>query len=470
MISQGGNPPGRKEHDSFGEIEVPADALWGAQTERARFSTMIFGGQMPGEFISAVAQIKAAAARANARLGLLPADIASAIQDAVNDIVNFRHQDQFPVDVFQTGSGTSTNMNVNEVIAHLASKALGKQVHPNDHVNMCQSSNDVIPSAIHLSALTAGATLHLALEDLRNVLLQKEREWSGVLKTGRTHLMDAMPMTLGQEVSGWRAQIENAIARLKSSEPRLLALAQGGTAIGTGINAHEKFAAIFIEELRGATRLDLTLAPNYFAAMGSQDAAVEFSGQLRTLAVALMKISNDLRWMNSGPLAGLAEIKLPALQPGSSIMPGKVNPIVPEAVAMVAAQVMGYDAAIAIAGQSGNFQLNVMLPLIARNLLESILLLSSAASALATQALPRTQANVARLDEALARNPILATALNPVIGYERAAAIAKRAYAEGRPVFDVALEMSGLKEDELRRLLDPATLTRGGLHGGGGQG
>ncbi|HYJ39596.1 MAG TPA: class II fumarate hydratase [Steroidobacteraceae bacterium] len=467
MISQGDKVPGRKEHDSFGEIEVPAEALWGAQTERARFSTMIFGGQLPRDFIHAVAQIKAAAALANARLGLLPSDIAGAIQGAVKDILYFRHDDQFPLDVFQTGSGTSTNMNVNEVIAHLASKALGKPVHPNDHVNMCQSSNDVIPSAIHLSALSTSWLLHAALGSLRSVLLEKEQEWANVLKTGRTHLMDAMPMTLGQEVSGWRAQIDNAIARLKSSEPRLLALAQGGTAIGTGINAHEKFAATFIEELRAATGLDLTVAPNYFAAMGSQDAAVEYSGQLRTLAVALMKISNDLRWMNSGPLAGLSEIRLPALQPGSSIMPGKVNPIVPEAVAMAAVQVMGYDAAIAIAGQSGNFQLNVMLPLIANNLLRSISLLASACSSLASLALPKAQANVESLNEALSRNPILVTALNPVIGYEKAAAIAKRAYAEGRPVFDVALEMSGLKEDELRRLLDPAALTRGGLHGGG---
>jgi fumarate hydratase class II len=282
--------------------------------------------------------------------------------------------------------------------------------------------------------------------------------------------MDAMPMTLGQEASGWRAQIDNAIARLKSSEPRLLALAQGGTAIGTGINAHENFAATFIEELRAATRLDLSLASNYFAAMGSQDAAVEFSGQLRALAVALMKICNDLRWMGSGPLAGLAELKLPALQPGSSIMPGKVNPVVPEAVAMAAVQVMGLDASIAIAGQSGNFQLNVMLPLIANNLLESIRLMTRAATELAIRCLAGAEPNAARLNEALARNPILATALNPVIGYERAAAIAKRAYAEGRPVFDVALELSGLGADELRRLLDPAALTRGGLHGGGGQG
>ncbi|HEU5136339.1 MAG TPA: class II fumarate hydratase [Steroidobacteraceae bacterium] len=471
MISQGESNPGRKEHDSFGEIEVPAGALWGAQTERAsRNFQQIGGGPLPREFIAAVALIKAAAARANARLGLLPADVAGAIDAAANDIAGGKHQDQFPVDVYQTGSGTSTNMNVNEVIASLAGRALGRPVHPNDHVNMCQSSNDVIPSAIHLGALRQCAKLYPALERLRTVLLQKETEWAGVLKTGRTHLMDAMPMTLGQEASGWRAQIDNAIARLKASEPRLLALAQGGTAIGTGINAHEKFAVTVIEELRTATKLPLTLAPNYFAAMGSQDAAVEFSGQLRTLAVALMKICNDLRWMNSGPLAGLGEIKLPALQPGSSIMPGKVNPVVPEAVAMVAAQVMGFDAAIAIAGQSGNFQLNVMLPLIASNLLESIRLLTNGAAALADQCVVGAQANVARLDEALARNPILVTALNPVIGYERAAAIAKRAYAEGRAVFDVALEMSGLKEDELRRLLDPAALTRGGLHGGGGQG
>jgi fumarate hydratase, class II len=470
MISQGDKDSGRKERDSFGEIEVPAGAAWGAQTERARFSTMIFGGRMPQDFIYAVAKIKAAAARANTKLGLLPVDISAAIQAVVKDIVSMRHDDQFPVDVFQTGSGTSTNMNVNEVIAHLAGKALGKPVHPNDHVNMCQSSNDVIPSAIHLSALTESASLHGALGALRKVLLEKEREWAGVLKTGRTHLMDAMPMTLGQEVSGWRAQIDNAIERLKSSEPRLLALAQGGTAIGTGINAHEKFAAIFIEELRDYTKLDLRLAPNYFAAMGSQDAAVEYSGQLRTLAVAFMKIANDLRWMNSGPLAGLGEIRLPALQPGSSIMPGKVNPIVPEAVAMVAAQVMGHDAAIAIAGQSGNFQLNVMLPLVANNLLNSIHLLTQAAASLSNIGLPKAEANIERLDDALARNPILVTALNPVIGYERAAAIAKRAYAEGRPVFDVALEMSGLAEDELRRLLDPATLTKGGLHGGGSSG
>jgi fumarate hydratase class II len=461
----------RIEHDSFGDIEVPANALWGAQTERARQNITIGGERMPPDFIIAVAQIKAAAARANAKLGLLPPDIAGAIVTAVEDICRLRHVDQFPVLVYQTGSGTSTNMNVNEVIATLASRALGKPVHPNDHVNMCQSSNDVIPSAIHLSALQqTHAALYPALGRLRDVLSTKEQEWAQVLKTGRTHLMDAMPMTLGQEASGWRAQIEASLERLQASEARLRALAQGGTAIGTGINAHEKFAAIFIEELRAGTRLELCTASNFFAAMASQDAAVEFSGQLRVLAVALMKIANDLRWMNSGPLAGLGEIRLPALQPGSSIMPGKVNPVVAEAVTMVCAHVMGLDASIAIAGQSGNFQLNIMLPLIGRNLLDMIRLLGSACAELADRCLLGAAANVERLEDALARNPILVTALNPVIGYEKAAAIAKRAYAEGRPVFDVALEMSGLPEDELRRLLDPAALTRGGLHGGGSAG
>jgi fumarate hydratase, class II len=471
MISQGDDPPGRKERDSFGEIEVAAGALWGAQTERARRNFRLSGTTLPPEFIAALALIKAAAARANAKLGLLAPDIAAAIVEAALAVARGEHAGQFPLDVFQTGSGTSTNMNANEVVATLASRALGKPVHPNDHVNMCQSSNDSIPSAIHISAMLATRDELLpALESLRGVLLGKERAWAQVLKTGRTHLMDAMPMTLGQEASGWRAQVDGGIERLKASEPRLLALAQGGTAIGTGINAHEKFAAAFIEELRAMTRLDFSVSPNYFAAMGSQDVAVEYSGQLRALAVTLMKISNDLRWMGSGPLAGLAEIRLPALQPGSSIMPGKVNPVIPEAVAMIAAQVIGHDAAIAVAGQSGNFQLNVMLPLIASNLLSSIRLLAHGARALGENCIAGAEPNVARLNEALARNPILVTALNPVIGYERAAAIAKRAYAEGRPVFDVALEMSGLPEDELRRLLDPAALTRGGLHGGGGQG
>jgi fumarate hydratase class II len=462
---------GHKERDSFGEIEVPAAALWGAQTERARRNFRLSGDVLPAAFISALALIKAAAARANAQLGLLPTDIASAIADAAVAVARGEHAAQFPLDVFQTGSGTSTNMNANEVIATLAGRALSTPVHPNDHVNMCQSSNDAIPSAIHISAvMTSRADLFPALERLRDVLRDKERAWAQVFKTGRTHLMDATPMTLGQEASGWRAQIELSLERLRASEPRLLALAQGGTAIGTGINAHAEFAASFIDELRALTSLPFTTARNFFAAQASQDAAVEYSGQLRTLAVALLKIANDLRLMNSGPLAGLGELRLPALQPGSSIMPGKVNPVIPEAVAMICAEVMGHDATIAIAGQSGNFQLNVMLPLIARNLLRQIQLLANGARALADQCIAGAEPDIARLDEAIARNPILVTALNPVIGYERAAAIAKRAYAEGRPVFDVALEMSGLKPDELKKLLDPAALTRGGLHGGGGSG
>ena len=468
MISHGDT---RKEHDSLGEIEVAADAMWGAQTERARRNFQLSGQPLPADFIAALALIKAAAARANAALGLLPADVAAAIATAALAVARGEHAAQFPLDVYQTGSGTSSNMNANEVIATLASRALGQPVHANDHVNMCQSSNDSIPSAIHVSAVLASRQALLpALEELRAALAAKESAWAKVLKTGRTHLMDATPLTLGQEASGWRAQIERCIERLRDSEVRLLALAQGGTAIGTGINAHEEFAARFIKELRALTAVPFTTAENFFAAMATQDAAVEYSGQLRTLAVSLMKIVNDLRWMGSGPLAGLGELKLPALQPGSSIMPGKVNPVIPEAVAMIAAQVLGLDAAIAVAGQSGNFQLNVMLPLIANNLLQSIHLLANAARSLATQCIAGIEPDVARLDATLARNPILATALNPVIGYERAAAIAKRAYAENRPVFDVALEMSGLTEAELRRLLDPAALTRGGLQGGGGGG
>ncbi len=458
-------------HDSFGEIEVPEGALWGAQTERARRNFELSGTTLPPEFIAALALIKAAAASANSRLGLLAPEIAQAIVTAAGSVTQGGHATQFPLDVYQTGSGTSTNMNVNEVLARLASDALGKPVHPNDHVNMCQSSNDCIPTAIHVSAvLAARRELLPALKLLSTELQKKESAWANVLKTGRTHLMDATPLTLGQEASGWRAQVELAAERLEDSEKRLLALAQGGTAIGTGINAHEAFAATFIEELRTRTNVPFTTANNFFAAMGTQDAAVEFSGQLRTLAVTLMKICNDLRWMGSGPLAGLAELKLPALQPGSSIMPGKVNPVMPEAVSMIAAQVMGLDAAIAVAGQSGNFQLNVMLPLIATNLLTEIQLLARGSRALAQKCIAGLEPNLVRLEDALARNPILVTALNPVIGYERAAAIAKRAYAEGRPVFDVALEMSGLSAEQLQTLLDPAALTHGGLHGGGGGG
>ncbi|MFI4877321.1 MAG: class II fumarate hydratase [Steroidobacterales bacterium] len=457
----------RVEHDSMGEIKVPADALWGAQTQRAVENFPISGMPLPSEFIAALGLVKQAAARANRGLKLLDDKVAQAVEAAAGEVAAGAHDAQFPLDVFQTGSGTSTNMNANEVIAALATRRLGAAVHPNDHVNMQQSSNDVIPTTIHVSAaLAVRDTLRPALEHLRDVLATKERAVAGVVKTGRTHLMDAMPVTLAQELSGWRTQIENGLQRLEATEPRLLALAQGGTAVGTGINAQAGFGARFCQELSALSGAPFVPARNYFEAMSAQDTAVELSGQLKVIAVGLMKIANDLRWMNSGPLAGLAEIALPALQPGSSIMPGKVNPVIPEAAAMVAAQVIGNDAAITIAGQSGNFQLNVMLPLVARNLLESIRLLANAARALADSAIAGFKVNEARLAEALARNPILVTALNPVIGYEKGAAIAKKAYAEGRPIREVAAQMTDLPQEQLAKLLDPAELTTGGIKGG----
>jgi fumarate hydratase class II len=461
----------RVERDSMGELQVPADALWGAQTQRAVQNFPISGLTMPRAFIGALGLIKQAAARANTRLELLESETARAIDAAAAEVATGKYDAQFPIDVFQTGSGTSTNMNANEVIAALAARRLGKAVHPNDHVNMGQSSNDVIPTAIHVSAaLGVARELVPALEHLRDTLRLKEREVGSTVKTGRTHLMDAMPVTLGQELSGWRSQIESGLARLAATEPRLLALAQGGTAVGTGINAHPDFGARFCEALADLTRLSFVPARNYFEALSSQDAAVELSGQLKTIAVGLMKIANDLRWMNSGPLAGLGEISLPALQPGSSIMPGKVNPVIPEAAAMVAAQVIGNDAAITVAGQSGNFQLNVMLPVIAYNLLQSIHLLANISRALADRAIAGFKVNPDRLAQALERNPILVTALNPVIGYEKGAAIAKKAYAEGLPVREVAEKMTDLPRAELARLLDPAELTRGGIKGGTGGG
>ena len=459
----------RVEHDSMGEIKVPADALWGAQTQRAVENFRISGRPLPRAFIGALGLVKQAAARANRALGLLDARVAQAVEAAAAEVAAGQHDAQFPLDVFQTGSGTSSNMNANEVVAALASRQLGSAVHANDHVNMCQSSNDVIPTTIHLSAaLTLRRELLPALGHLRVTLERKERELQGIVKTGRTHLMDAMPVTLAQELSGWRTQIENGVARLESVEPRLLALAQGGTAVGTGINAHPDFARRFCAELSALTSLAFVPARNYFEALAAQDTAVELSGQLKVIAVSLMKIANDLRWMNSGPLAGLAEIALPALQPGSSIMPGKVNPVIPEATTMVAAQVIGNDAAITVAGQSGNFQLNVMLPVIADNLLESIRLLASVARALADSAIAGFRVNQAHIAAALDRNPILVTALNPVIGYEKGAAIAKKAYEQGRPIREVAAEMTDLPPEQLAKLLDPAELTGGGIKGGGG--
>jgi len=457
----------RTERDSMGELSVPADALWGAQTQRAVQNFPISGLTMPRAFIGALGLVKQAAARANTRLDLLKADVAGAVDAAAAEVSAGKHDAHFPIDVFQTGSGTSTNMNANEVIARLATTRLGRPVHPNDDVNMGQSSNDVIPTTIHVSAaLAVRNDLLPALKLARDVLVAKEKEVGAIVKTGRTHLMDAMPVTFGQELSSWRQQVENGIARLESVQPRLWRLAQGGTAVGTGINAHPDFGARFCQELATLTGVAFVPSPNYFESLSTQDAAVELSGQLKTIAVSLMKIANDLRWMNSGPLAGLGEIALPALQPGSSIMPGKVNPVIPEAAAMVAAQVIGNDATITVAGQSGNFQLNVMLPVIAYNLLESVRLLASAYRALGQDAIAGFKVNEARLAEALDRNPILVTALNSVIGYDKGAAIAKQAYKEGRPIRDVAAQMTDLPREELARLLDPAELTRGGIKGG----
>jgi fumarate hydratase, class II len=461
----------RVEHDSMGALDVPAQALWGAQTQRAIQNFPPSGLSMPRAFIRALGLIKHAAASANAELGDLAEPIAAAIQAAALEVAAGLHDDQFPVDVFQTGSGTSSNMNANEVIATLAGRRLGKKVHPNDQVNMGQSSNDVVPTAIHVSAaLLLNERLLPALRHLSSVLELRAREFEETVKTGRTHLMDAMPITLAQELGGWRAQIDKGCARLVAVMPRLLALAQGGTAVGTGINARENFGAVFARHLAAETQLEFVPSHNYFEALSSQDTAVELSGQLKVVAVSLTKISNDLRWMNSGPLAGLGEIALPALQPGSSIMPGKVNPVVPEAVTMIAAQVIGNDATVTIGGQSGNFQLNVMLPVIAYNLLQSLDLLSIASRNLADHALAGFVVNGERLREALDRNPILVTALNPIIGYEKGAAIAKKAYAEGRAILEVAAEMTRMPESKLRALLDPLALTTGGIKGSGSAG
>jgi len=460
----------RIERDSMGELKVPADALYGAQTQRAVDNFPVSGLAMPRGFIRALGLIKSAAAQANADLGHLKKTQAKAIRKAAERVAAGEFDREFPIDVFQTGSGTSSNMNANEVIAHLCAAA-GTRVHPNDDVNNGQSSNDVIPTAIQVSAaLGVGEKLLPALAHLRKVLDARAKELGKVAKTGRTHLMDAMPVTFGQEIGAWSAQIRSGIARLEDALARMRRLPQGGTAVGTGINADPQLGPRICAELARMTGVKFESADNYFEGMASQDAAVELSGQLKTLACSLMKIANDLRWMNSGPLAGLGEIELPALQPGSSIMPGKVNPVIPEAMAMVCAQVIGNDATITIAGQSGNFQLNVMLPVIALNLLQSIELLANASRLLADKAIAGFKVREDHIREALARNPILVTALNSVIGYDKGAATAKQAYREGRPIIDVALETTGLSRRELERLLDPAKLAKGGIHGGGGGG
>lgn len=454
----------RIEKDSMGELEVPANALYGAQTQRAINNFPVSGLVVPRAFISALGQIKAACAQVNCDLGEMQKDQAEAIIAASNRLSAGEFDAHFPIDIFQTGSGTSTNMNTNEVLSHVASEASGLAIHPNDHINMGQSSNDVIPTAIHVSAsLQVIEQLIPALQHMQQSIDKRADELTGVIKTGRTHLMDAMPVSMSQELSGWSAQIGAGIERLESALPRISALVQGGTAVGTGINADERFAALFATQMSQITGHSFSTNPNKFEGLSTQDAAVELSGQLKTIAVSLMKISNDLRWMNSGPLAGIGEIALPALQPGSSIMPGKVNPVIPESMAMICAQVIGNDATITIAGQAGNFQLNVMLPVIAYNLLQSIEILANGTRMMADKAIAGFSVNQHNIDAALGKNPILVTALNPVIGYELGAKIAKTAYAEGRAVLDVAEQMTDLSREELETLLSPEKLTHGGI-------
>lgn len=455
----------RIEQDTMGELQVPHDALFGAQTQRAVNNFPISGQTLPLSFIQALLQIKSAAATANTRLGHLDSDVGDAIAQTCNELLaDDNLMSHFPVDVFQTGSGTSTNMNANEVIGNLSSSKFNLQIHPNDHVNFGQSSNDVIPSTIHVSAaLKIQRALLPSLKHLQSVIEKKTDQLNDICKTGRTHLMDAMPVTFDQSLLSWASQIEANIKHLESALPSLCTLAQGGTAVGTGINTNPNFSEEFCEELSKLTGLSFSPAQNKFALIGSQDTAVAVSGLLKSSAVSVMKIANDLRWMNSGPLAGLGEITLEALQPGSSIMPGKVNPVIPEAAAMVAAQVIGNDAAITVGGQSGNFELNVMLPMIAANLLNSIEILANASTLLADKAIATFEVNHDNIAAPLDLNPILVTALNPIIGYQKAAKIAKQAYSEKRPILDVAKENTDLSEEELNQLLNPLKLTEGGI-------
>ena len=454
----------RIERDSMGELHVPEAALYGAQTQRAVDNFPVSHQRMPAQFIRALILAKAAAAKANVALGQISDAQGNAIVEATQILLAGDFMEHFPVDIFQTGSGTSSNMNANEVIATLATRVLGETINPNDHVNCGQSSNDIIPTSIHVSAaLGLHERLLPALTHLVEIIERKALQVHSHVKTGRTHLMDAMPVRMSQVLNGWAQQLKANIGHLQDLQPALQSLAQGGTAVGTGINAHPQFAALFSQQLSALTHVQFTPGEDLFALIGSQDTAVSVSGQLKATAVSLMKIANDLRWMNSGPLAGLGEIELEALQPGSSIMPGKVNPVIPEATAMVAAQVIGNDSVITVAGQSGNFELNVMLPVIAQNLLSSIELLANVSRLLADKAIATFKVNDAKLKEALSRNPILVTALNPIIGYQQAAEIAKTAYKQGRPVIDVALEFTDLPRSQLEVLLDPEKLTAGGV-------
>ncbi|MER7581387.1 class II fumarate hydratase [Kitasatospora sp. NPDC097691] len=456
----------RVEHDSMGEVRVPAAAKWQAQTQRAVENFPVSGQRLERAHIAALARIKAAAARVNARLGVLDEETAEAIVAAAEEVAEGRWDDEFPVDVFQTGSGTSSNMNTNEVIATLAGERLGRPVHPNDHVNASQSSNDVFPSSIHIAA-TAAVTHDLipALEHLAEALERKSAEFAEVVKSGRTHLMDATPVTLGQEFGGYAAQVRHGRERLLATLPRVAELPLGGTAVGTGINTPPGFPAAVIEEVARVTNLPLTEARDHFEAQGARDALVELSGQLRTVAVGFTKIANDLRWMGSGPRTGLGEINLPDLQPGSSIMPGKVNPVLPEVVLMVAAQVVGNDATVTLAGASGNFELNVMLPVIARNVLESVRLLANSARLLADRTVDGITANVERAREYAESSPSVVTPLNRYIGYEEAAKVAKQSLAERKTIRQVVLErgyveQGKLTEEQLDAALDVLRMTR----------
>lgn len=456
----------RIEHDSMGEVRVPAHAKWRAQTQRAVENFPISGQRLERAHIAALARIKGAAAKVNAELGVVDKEIAEAIAAAAGEVAEGRWDEHFPVDVFQTGSGTSSNMNANEVLATLATERLGREVHPNDHVNASQSSNDVFPSSIHIAA-TAAVTGDLipALEHLAASLERKAEEFSQVVKSGRTHLMDATPVTLGQEFGGYAAQVRYGVERLRSALPRLAELPLGGTAVGTGINTPPGFSGAVIAEVARATGLPLTEARDHFEAQGARDGLVETSGQLRTIAIGLTKIANDLRWMSSGPRTGLAEISLPDLQPGSSIMPGKVNPVVPEAVLMVAAQVTGNDTTVATAGAAGNFELNVMLPVMAKNLLESVRLLANASRLLADRTVDGITANVERAREYAESSPSVVTPLNRYIGYEEAAKVAKRSLAERKTIREVVLEAGYvdrglLTREQLDEALDVLRMTR----------
>ena len=458
----------RTEKDSLGEVKIPFNALWGPQTQRAidnfPVSGITFNFPFGRSFLKAMGVIKEAAARANKSLKLIDAKRARGIIKASKEVWSGKHDDQFPVDIFQTGSGTSTNMNANEVIGKLATKYCGVEVDPNDHVNMSQSSNDVIPTAINISCHCDLELLLLpALEGLIQAIDSKSKKLEGVTKTGRTHLMDAMPIDMSQELNAWKSQLLSAQESLLIVTDKLLFLPQGGTAVGTGINAHPRFTKEFAKEVSKLGKVKAKPSNDFFRSLSAQDTSLQVSGELRNLATILMKISNDLRWMNSGPLTGLGEIELKALQPGSSIMPGKVNPVIPESVAMVCADVIGNDTTVAIAAQSGNFQLNVMLPLVAYNVLKSINILSGALTILANKAIKTFKVNNKNIADNLKRNPILVTALNPVIGYAKAADIAKKAYREGRPILDVALEETNLSRKRLEKLLDPANLTKGGI-------